>query len=328
MSPHHIACNSHGIRGGLLAAALLMSASASGFSGSNSVTPPEREAPLPPSQHGIADLRILNYNVHALPGALGGGKDNRKRLRQIGRLLAEQRAAGTAPHLVAIQEGFNELTEQLVSAAGYPYRAYGPGKKGLRTSSGLIILSEYPIRQVFSEVYNDCVSFDCWSRKGIMAAEIEIPDLPVPLMFFNTHLNSDPDGDPTVSKKKTQEIRIRQIAQLRRFVDATSTHWTPVLIGADFNVRVGTPDYLAILLASAWSDGVESCIRQSGCTGDPHPEEYWKQTLDFQFYQSAIFLDSQILMKPDHFETQFEEDYRGEPLSDHLGLKMHYQLSW
>ncbi len=52
-------------------------------------------------------VRILNYNVHALPETVSG--DNPKdRMRRIGEALASRRQEGTQPDFVLLQEAFDK----------------------------------------------------------------------------------------------------------------------------------------------------------------------------------------------------------------------------
>src|SRR5690606_2777133 len=70
----------------------------------------------PKSKGHSTRLLVLSLNVHGLPQPLvsDGG-----RFAAMGRLLAERKSKGTAPHVVVLQEGFTENVRHLIREAGY-----------------------------------------------------------------------------------------------------------------------------------------------------------------------------------------------------------------
>ncbi len=111
-----------------------------------------------------------------------------RRLEDIGVVLGEMRRKGTAPHVVAIQEGwFSDRVEPLVRASGYQYVKAGPGQAfGHVTGSGLYILSDFPLTDEKENSFQECAGADCLSRKSVMSVRVRIPGLPEPFIIFNS----------------------------------------------------------------------------------------------------------------------------------------------
>lgn len=267
--------------------------------------------------HGQIVLRVLTYNVKGLPSPVG--KDH-WRYREIGEVLAARRMMGGAPHIVAIQEAFHEKTKELYRFAGYPHVQKGPGEKGFRLSSGLLVMSEFPFQKSSSTVFPDCTGFDCLSRKGVQHIRIAHPDLPRPVDFFNTHLNATSFGDG--GKAKT--VRIKQIGLTKEFLDAKRDHQGLMIFAGDFNFR---PERLDYLVFSGYSflmkNAREVCYRKRNCSGDQETEEQWLDSIDHVFSISGA--QPGIEVRPIHFEKVFDGE---NELSDHLGVEVHYQITW
>ncbi len=281
-----------------------------------------RSRPAPAAPREMV-LRVLTYNIWGIP--LG---DDEKRIGrharygEIGRMLAARRAAGTAPHIVAIQEAFHPRTAELAREAGYPHVRYGGKERrpGL-LPSGLVVLSEFPIEAYGTVSFRECTGMDCFANKGAMHVRIAVPGLPQPIEFFNTHLNADSES-PSPPPEETRRIRITQIEQIVPFMRAAVVAGAPVIFPGDFNFRPPEADYL-LMGAYPLANVADQCLRGS-CTGDRDPGPVWGESVDHQFYASG----SEVALTPVHVEQTFKEPVDGTPLSDHVGLEAHYRLTW
>jgi hypothetical protein len=164
---------------------------------------------------GTMTLSLLSYNIWGIPS---DEEATHERYAKIGKLLSQRREAGKAPQLVVIQEAFHPRTGELIEQAGYPYYRYGaPGSSDSPLTSGLIILSEYPIERAATIDYRRCIGFDCWANKGALHVRLLVPGLPEPLELFNTHMNAGPD-EPGPGRDEAIEVRKDQIGQLLNFL--------------------------------------------------------------------------------------------------------------
>ena len=281
----------------------------------------ESHPALASDSHGQMELKVLSYNIHGIPIGV-----DQSRYKDIGQILHQRRDAGTAPQIVTIQEAFHPRTAELVAEAGYPYVQKGPGPQGLRFGSGLYVLSEFPIMQSDSIVYENCVSWDCRVRKGALHVRIAVPGLPQSLEIFDTHLNSDPESDPGVTPAETERVREQQVQSLTHFMWETKISQAPAIFPADFNFQPTLLSYLFFGFGSNMKNAMEYCANTERCSGDGHPGELWQASIDHQFYFSGV--SPEVRIEPIHFEQNFKEKVKGRYLSDHWGLEIHYRLQW
>jgi endonuclease/exonuclease/phosphatase family metal-dependent hydrolase len=94
--------------------------------------------------------------------------------------------------------------------------------------NGLLILSKFPIVESETVVYQDYVYVDQMASKGFQYAKIQISGTKY-LQVINTHLQADYNPFDT----KAEEVKRKQLAQLKSFIDKKSNG--PMIIGGDFN---------------------------------------------------------------------------------------------
>lgn len=285
-------------------------------------TPANDGTQLTPTPHGELRLRVLSYNVKGLPLPTL----DHSRYRDIGKILAERRRAGTAPHIVAIQEGFHDRVQELIAEAGYPHVRQGPRGASARFNGGIWILSEYPIVSDSHIVFEHCVSYDCLVRKGAQFTRVIIPGLPHPLEVLNTHMNSDPDGDPSVTYQQCADARLTQVQEIREFMWEKRQSQAPAIFPGDFNFRAGDDEYVSHESFSMMLNAGGRCARSRRCTGDADFEQDWRTSVDHQFYVGGY--GPYVTIEPTHYERNFREKVAGRELSDHFGLEVHYRISW
>lgn len=276
-----------------------------------------REAASPRSPREFL-LRVLCYNINGTPL---GPKERHNRYRETGRILAELRRRGEAPHIVAIQEAFHSRTKELVLEAGYPHVRAGEGpKEGHTAGSGLYILSEFPIESAETIDYTSCAGWDCFANKGALRARVRVPGLPGALEIYNTHMNADDTGG---GADHTLKARLEQIAQLSDFIRRTLPAGSAAILPGDFNFKPQGPDYRLFAGFSRIRNAAEECARSRSCSGDLDPGGIWRGFVDHQFYLAG----AEVSPAPAHVAQTFKEPVNGAPLSDHLGLEIHFRLS-
>ena len=186
-----------------------------------------------------------------------------KALEKIGETLGELRQQGIEPDIVLLQEAFIAASAEVADRGGYPNRATGPGrdddtettssragaafidarsllggeKFGKRLSSGLLVASNFPIKNSLSAPFYqwECAGFDCLANKGLVLVRLEIPGLPDELEVVTTHYNSKAASG--VPLGRTLEAHKLQVASTVEFLERNSNPTLPAIWGGDLNMR-------------------------------------------------------------------------------------------
>lgn len=282
-------------------------------------------APAAPPSPAPFVLRVLTYNIHGiLPKARPDEEEEpeaqaRSRFREIARRLRALREEGRAPHVVALQEAFNPWADAAAKEAGYPFLRAGAGPRlGKLGGSGLWILSEFPVERAETLDYRDCTGFDCLANKGALHVRVFVPALLRSLDLYGTHMNAD---EPPAKPEDSMAARVAQIREFAAFVARTRAPKAPLVAAGDFNFLPGNADYAAFASRVPAGNPAESCAAAGACTGDA-PGPVWRASVDHHFFAAAESLE----VAPSHFAQTFKEPHEGKPLSDHLGLEVHYLL--
>ncbi len=315
-------------------------------------------SPVPTiAQHLPGELSVLTYNVQDLPWPLAG--DRSEDLVAISARLATMRTAGAAPHLVVLQEGFSNKSVAMLRAAGYSHIWVGPSASSPRNpvdrpldaafvanrstlvgedqapalSSGLVIASDYPIRDVVAAPFpaNVCAGIDCLANKGVMLARVDVPGLAKPLDLITTHLNS---GRKSRTAPSHHLYAYRsQLDALTRFLSAHRDPTAPAIFAGDFNVSHSAARLKSLHEhQSRWGLGAVTamgktkyqteCLVKSGqCKGDLTIKSNVPliHTLDWQFKAGSMII-------PVERTILFGKDPSGAMLSDHIGYAVRYRL--
>ncbi len=291
-------------------------------------------------------LRILTYNINALPSPVKRHKTSR--LNRIAQILKERRAQGTQPDIVVLQEAFGSRCDVIIEQSGYKYVVRGPGRKtgklargtswgveGGRSytkrlkpqkfmGSGLIILSDYEIKNPVFTTFGGkaCAGLDCLANKAIVMTEISIPGMDTPINLVTSHFNSNR------SAKAPGAVRLRahqkQTDILAKFLSRTTNMDAPLILAGDFNTKLPVR-YQYFREEINALDAAETCLTTGmNCVlgGETLPSEVLYLTDDKQFYRSG----SATLLRPVFIERNFREQLDGRDLSDHDGYEVHYAL--
>jgi endonuclease/exonuclease/phosphatase family metal-dependent hydrolase len=260
---------------------------------------------------GTRTVRAISYNVWGLPSPIL--KDG-SRFKDIARILPRLGA-----DVVAFQETFTKKAKVLAEIPEYPHVAWGNPKKGLRFSSGLLIVSKYPILESNRSLYTVCKGFDCWARKGALHARIQFPDIGE-VNVYNTHLNAEGDD----------ELRLEQIVQFVDFIKRTSGG-KPVIVLGDFNYEAKSRPDRAFRY---WLDLVDSHaefaeqhpdllpLDRDGFSYDYRRNRHIYSTtqrpvrIDFAYFQD----ERQRRVSVETSRLVFDAPVSGRYLSDHFGV--------
>lgn len=260
-------------------------------------------------------LRALSYNVWGLPKPfLVKGS----RLRDIARLAPSLNA-----DVIGFEETFAAKAKVLARMPEYPFLAYGPGKKGIRQSSGLLIASKFPIVQSAALVYHACAGVDCLSRKGVAYARVAVPGFGE-VDVFVTHMNS----------AGSQFVRLAQVQEMSHFVEEYSSPDRPMILMGDFNYEPDGAAYwetAAVMgLRDTQTEFVASHpelpeLEREALTWDPRINKNAKgrpRKLDYVWIRDS----SSAHVETVRTRRVFDAPVSGRFLSDHFGLMVDVEL--
>lgn len=292
-------------------------------------------------------LKILSFNINALPDVLKSGDQEADQYARIAEILRQRRSEGEQPQVVLLQEAFDSKSAVITDTTGYAYVVRGPGRKepskegkahwNLQTrkpysnfddpqkfmGSGLVILSDFPIVDAQHKAFDSdsCAGIDCLSNKAILLARLEVPGLDTPLDIINSHFNSRRSA--AAPKKWTLKAHQRQTDTLHWFL--TRVHGgNPLVIAGDFNTKA-QDRYRYFRDRIDVADVAELCLSLSGrcrVADGTSEDSILYNTNDKQF----IAPSKGVALMPMHIERNFTEQIGGIGLSDHLGYEVHYRL--
>lgn len=177
-------------------------------------------------------LKIVTFNIQ---NTWVVGLNREERMLAIARKLTE-----LDPDIVGFQEAFvprerQLLIDKLKATSRLQHDYYF--RSGL-VGSGKLVMSAYPIREVFFyryKVTGDWYKFwegDWWAGKGCGLARIEIPDVGV-IDFYNTHIQAG-YGNPLY--RGVKEAQCRELAE---FINASCWLEHLIILVGDLNTRIG-----------------------------------------------------------------------------------------
>jgi endonuclease/exonuclease/phosphatase family metal-dependent hydrolase len=178
-------------------------------------------------------LSILTWNVFMMPEWIKESPFNQSRARAIAATLLEQDF-----DILCLQKVFDHAALAIIEnalGARYPHR-YGPANDGcLLLSSGVWVLSRYPLVDYQEIQFSECSSWECFSRKGALLLSGTCGSTPFRLVA--THLQGEEGSSFT---KTNQAIRFRQMRQIRdRLILPHLEPSVPFIVCGDF----GTPRF-------------------------------------------------------------------------------------
>jgi endonuclease/exonuclease/phosphatase family metal-dependent hydrolase len=160
-------------------------------------------------------IKALTYNIWGLPFPIS---------KRMGRFpLIRKKLPSFEADIIALQEAFTDRARVSSKAKGYSFKAYGPKASFLNFSSGLVIMSKYPIIETKTIKFNQCQGWDCFANKGVLFARVLIDG--DELDVYATHLNAEGEDEGP---------RNDQLRDFIDFVKENSTGREAIFLG-DFN---------------------------------------------------------------------------------------------
>ena len=253
----------------------------------------------------------------------------------MGEALRKMREHGIGPHIVALQEAFDDRVRELIEASGYPHVLRGPSGGWIKTSAGLCFLSEFKIIDSHHTVFGPGVGWDFLARKGAHLVSIEVPGLSKPVSILNTHLNSNPEaGWNWIPNFIAKGIRLFQAMHLREFIARTWKRHSPLVCVGDFNFLRREDAYASFVSRKdnlpSFQNALDVALKTAFHDNDTskiHEYEAMVKDLEVQIDHQFVAASAPDLeLHPVGFERKFHEPDNGQLLSDHHGLEIHYEI--
>lgn len=192
------------------------------------------------------DLRVLSYNIFALPnlsklGLTLGSPMVKERTDAFCEQLKYQASLHGGYDIILVQEAWRKDVRKKLRTCDYPYIVDEDSDSRI-LDSGLLILSRYRILSQRRVKYRRNGSFalalkdgEYFAKKSVLIAEI---DAPLGRVFVaNTHL--------VANYGQKDRYRKQRMVQMRTLVkEALETaHLDPLIIGGDLNFQPGSPHW-------------------------------------------------------------------------------------
>ncbi len=261
-------------------------------------------------------LHILSWNIKMLPRQYNIVIKHHP-LKRI-KLISEQILSDSID-IVCFQELFDTKVNKRMKAElskQFPY-VVGPANEArsiFRLSSGVIFFSRYPIRKLETVEFSDCQEEDCVARKGALLIEAEVDGKKIQLL--GTHMNAAGGED----------VKIKQLVQIRTLIEKHSKSGIPQLICGDFNIKK-TNGKLYQMMLDFFKANDGPILGAFQHTFDPKnndmcaKEKEEPQLIDFIFFRSNETREA----KESSREIRcYRKDWskKNKDLSDHFALLM------
>jgi len=226
------------------------------------------------------------------------------------------------PDLVFLQEVFSSKGKGAFHSERYPFEARGPRGFPKLISSGIRILSKFPIVASAQVSFCKCTGADCLSNKGAVLAILELPE-GGRLNVVATHLDAG----------KQDSIRVSQMEQIKSLIQNYADLEAPLIVSGDFNFSDRSLGYEKMMelfeARDTWKDTHDSS--EPGYTYDAYENRYahdysiqtheplMKDRIDYVLYRSGL----KTGLSPTGSKIIFNQ----EPLySDHYGIEAEFAI--
>ena len=258
-------------------------------------------------------LRVLSWNIYMLPDPVYANSRKIKRAKHIGRILRDVENYD----VVVFQEAFHGRVRRVLRKslrAKYPY-SYGPANfkpYWVRTSSGVWILSNMPLKILCEHEYTQCEGIsDCMARKGVLAAEVKWRGRSI--QIIGTHIQA---GD-----KKGRTVKETQYEEMGEIVAQTEQRNVPQIICGDFNMRRSRTDRFDNMLSALCVD--DYCLYDvdytvHGMNGFRKRPGYQNE-IDYIFFRHNGLIPQLISRRTRIFQADWST--ANKDLSDHYAVE-------
>lgn len=202
-------------------------------------------------------LKILSWNIYMLPSIANLSKqikksDKKDRAKQISKTMIENEY-----DIIVFQEAFHQQSRKILAKNlkdKYPFQ-YGPiNKSGIKTNSGIFIVSKIELELLATTKYNDCSGIDCWAKKGSGLFEGKFNGNT--FQILGTHLDS--------GNQEKREMQYRQLYS--KLIKPNHTEGVAQLLCGDFNTRKSKPERYQSMLKNLDAIDITTTSKQINTT--------------------------------------------------------------
>jgi endonuclease/exonuclease/phosphatase family metal-dependent hydrolase len=182
------------------------------------------------------DLSVLTLNVplpdSEIMNSVNGMSKTSFRSEGLSRFLVNQNS-----DIVCLQEAFHsqEILDRVVPGLTENKYAVALGVKPQKTlglSSGLMIASKFPIREIGFHEFSNSEGVDKRAKKGVLMALIEVKEGEF-ICVANTHMQAKFNGDDAAEKRKDQFIAAK--GAIDEFCRKSDVEVKDIIFCGDFN---------------------------------------------------------------------------------------------
>lgn len=268
------------------------------------------------SDTNTVELKVLAWNIYMLPARTFMHTGQLQRAKFIADTLLQ-----TNYDVIVLTEAFHPKARRYIAdqlRPQYPYQTNIANQcGGIKTNSGVWIVSKLPVEILGEIQFNDCAGADCWARKGAMMISVEKNGKQVQIV--GTHLQSDEGA-------KRDTVRYRQYRDIyQKLLKPHQRDKVPQIIAGDMNTIADT--YSQMLHELNATDNEISGKRQHTWTTDDYsqPDAYLFDYILLRANNCSIISEKRCI-------TEFKHDWTWRKkkryhLSDHYGLELNILFS-
>lgn len=281
------------------------------------------QAQIEPFPDEEEQLHLLTWNVQFLPRSMRLFSKALRKRQQVRLPWVVEHCQSANYEVIVFQEVFDRpILKQLQQAlkARYPYQVAPLRACGRWTSSGVLIVSQYPIEQVGAVVYPKGVNADAWAAKGCTL--VRLVKHGHSIYIAGTHLQAGRKEDARTQRSKQYEAMDALIKT------HTSTDNYPIIITGDLNTRASDSTAYHEMLTTLQAndptlyDPRPYTIDQQNTWNNGGPER--NQQLDYILWRRGrnviTSIEPRILRLQNTWRDQIMD------LSDHYGIAA--QIRW
>jgi len=263
----------------------------------------------------IHEIQILTYNIKMLPRILW--KEHHHPIIRA-KILPDLLLQDTLD-VIVFQEAFDKKANRILRKKlkkRFPYQI-GPANNqpfSFKTSSGVMIMSRFPMKKLGEVDFSTCEGADCMARKGGLLCEVELPNQQK-IQVLGTHAEAG----------GSFELKVSQFHQLNQLLSSFYSPDIPQFPCGDFNVnKENKPLYDTLTHILGAKDGQP--IGELQYTSD-HAlnnmavyELNHRRLIDYVFFKGENILP--IFEERKVMRYQFPWNKNQTDLSDHFAVKL------
>ncbi len=181
-------------------------------------------------------LKLVSWNIQLLPRSFSLFSNALRKKQRLRTPWIIEHCLQAEYDVLVFQEVFDRPLSKKIQrelSAAYPYQVKPLRKAGRLTSSGILIVSKWPIERIGATVYPKGVHEDGFAAKGCTVVQLNKEGKS--LYIAGTHLQA---GNSDAAKAQ-RSIQYRAIKTL---LDETTNDSLPLIVTGDMNTRRQAPE--------------------------------------------------------------------------------------